>query len=489
MSIVSAPFLFLFLPAVVGVYYLIPQKKDLRLRNVFLILASLFFYTWGEPIFILLLIGMVLLTYCFGYMAYGKKGTIIGKTAVFLTVFLNLLVMIILGKQELILNFLGNFLNKDFSSYETSFPIGFTFFAFSSISYVIDIYRGHIETKCNILQASLYTCAFFRILQGPIISYRKFEKQISSRNASFDLIGEGIWRVSIGLCKKLIIADSLSLIVKRVFSLDFASLTFGDAWLGCIAYLTYLYFDLSSYADMAIGLAKLFGFSIPENFNYPYISLSVAEFWRRWHITLCVWFTEYLYYPILLGPSIRIRKFLQNHHVPAKIAKTIQTIFVPATVWLATALWHGMNINYAIWGISNCACILIEPHINPIKNKTINTIVRRCGFFIFLFLSMPLIGISSFGDTLLFYKAMFSGVLSFSDSSVSLISNYGLYLLIGVLGCFPILPHIKQKLFALTNEKQHKIWDICAGVILFILVIISLGFLFTRNSITFLYQQ
>jgi len=489
LNIVSAPFLFLFLPTVVGVYYLIPPKNDLGFRNLFLVLAGLFFYTWGEPVFVLLLIGMIFLTWIFGKMAYGKKGTRAGKTAVALTVIASLSVMLLFGKLEFILSILSQLFGKDFSAFKTELPIGFSFFVFSSVSYVVDIYRGHCKSSGSFLQTALYTSAFFKVLQGPIISYRKFEGQISERQQSFDLIGNGIWRFSIGLCKKVIIADSLSFVVKQIQASDFSALTFGDAWLGCITYLVYLYFDFSGYSDMAIGLAKLFGYSIPENFNYPYVSTSVAEFWRRFHITLCVWFTEYLYYPILLGPSIRFRKYLQRNNVHAKTAKSLQNILVTASVWIVTALWHGMNLNYAIWGVINCAGMLIEPHLKPLKNKRLNTAIRRAGFLFFLFLSMPLISTGSFKESLLFYKAMLTGSFMFSDSGLLFLKDYWLYILIGILGCFPVLPYLKKKFLLLTDAKYHRLWDICAGILLIILVFISLSFLFTRDTVYFLYQK
>jgi len=489
LSIVSAPFLFLFLPAVVGVYYLIPAKKDLRFRNIFLVLAGIVFYTWGEPVIVFLLIGMIFLTWCFGKMAYKKNGTIAGKTAVFLTVITNLFVLFVFGKLELILSFLTRLSGKDFSVFMRSLPIGFAFFVFSSISYVVDIYRDRGELSGSFFKTVLYTSAFFKVLQGPIVSYRKFESQISNRQQSFDLICEGVWRISIGLCKKLIIADSLSLMVKAIMSSDFSALSFGDAWLGCISYLVYLYFDFSGYSDMAIGLGKLFGYTIPENFNYPYISTSIADFWRRFHITLCNWFTEYLYYPVLLGPSIKYRKFLLKHKVGANTAKTLQNIFVVATVWLVTALWHGLNLNYALWGVVNCVGMLIEPHIKPIKNKSLNTAIRRAGMLIFLFLSMPLISIATFKDALMFYKAMFAGALTLSDTLIPYVANYGLYLIIGIIGCFPVLPYLKKKFFLMTNDKYHGLWDVCAGILLIILVFVSIAFLFSRETVVFLYQQ
>ncbi len=491
MQITSTPFLFLFLPAVIGIYYLIPAQKGLQLRNLFLCLAGFFFYTWGEPIFVLLLLGMIFLTWCFGKMAYKKNGTRIGKTAVFLTVAANLTVMLFFGKLSVVLSILSHLFGKDFSAFQTTLPIGFSFFVFSSVSYVVDIYRGQSNSADSFLQTVLYTSAFFRILQGPIISYRKFEGQLSDRKESFDAVGNGIRRFSVGLCKKIIIADTLSYIVNAILSSDFSGTNIyaGDAWLGCISYLVYLYFDFSGYSDMAIGLGQVFGFSIPENFNYPYISASVAEFWRRFHITLCVWFTEYVYYPVMLGPSVRFRKFLRQKSVPKPIVKTVQNIFVTASVWLITALWHGMNLNYLLWGVANCTTMLAEPYIKQIGSKRCNTIIRRVGLLFFLFLSVPLISTGSFQDALLFYRAMFTGFAAFSPAVFYYCRMYGLFLLIGVIGCFPVIPYIKKKISLFADGKYKKAWDIGSGILLFLLVLISLGYIFTRNTVEFLYQQ
>jgi len=490
LSIVSFSFLVLFLPISIGLYYITPKKNNLLFRNIILFFVSLVFYILEEPIFVFLLLGMIFLTWCFGKMAFEKKGTRTGKLAIALTIVANLFVVVIIfNKTEIIISIINQLFGRNFPEIKFDFPIGFSFFIFSSISYVVDIYRGQCKSNGTILETALYTSVFFKILQGPIISYRKFENQMSDRKESMELFSKGIWRLSVGLCKKVIIADMLYPLVHNMLSLDFSAIPLGDAWFICITYLVYLYFDFSGYSDMAIGLGKIFGFSIPENFNYPYISKSISEFWRRFHITLCVWFTEYLYYPILLGPSVRLRKFLQKRSVSSKAAKSVQNIFVLASVWLVTALWHGMNLNYAVWGLINCVGMLIEPHIKTFKNKRFNSAIRHAGMLLFLVVSMPLISINSFNDALLFYKALFFGALKMSDTIMFLAKNYGLILTIAILGCFPIVPAIKNKFIGLTNVKRRRIWDISSSIIMMALVLVSLGFIISRGTITFLYQQ
>ncbi len=489
MNIVSSPFLFLFFPIITGLYYLIPRKNGLKNRNIYIVFVSLFFYAYGEPLFIFLLLAMVAMTWLIGKLIDKKRKTVAGKSLLAFMIVMNVAMLLVLGKFNYIIAFLNELFGKELPIHLYSFPLGFSFLAFSSISYVVDIYRGQCKTSDSLLNAALYICIFFKITQGPIISYRRFESQIENRTESFELVSEGARRFSLGLGKKMIIAHNLSFIVDQILSSDISELSLPDAWLGCISYLVYLYFDFSGYSDMAIGLAKVFGFSVPENFNYPYVSTSVAEFWRRFHITLCVWFTDYLYYPIALGPSVRFRKFLLSHNVKDKTAKTIQSIFVPACVWTVTALWHGINLNYAIWGLANCSAMLVESRIKLIKNKKMDKWFRRIGFLLFLFLSMPLISTDSFENTRLFYKAMFFGKLNITPVFRLFSQAYGLFLIIGIIGCIPLLPFIKKKIISTSSLKLQRAWDILSSVLLIFILLISLAYLIKSGTSDFLYQR
>jgi len=491
MSIASTVFLFLFLPTSIVGYYLIPCKKNLMLRNMFLLLISIFFYTWGEPIFIFLFLFLIVFTWLFGRMAEKGRNKAIGKMAVFLTICLNVAVVLLFNKISLILSYMGLILGNNLSLLTTTLPIGFSFFGFYSISYVVDIYRGQCKSSKNILYTALYLSAFFKILQGPIISYHEFEPQLEARSLEKDNISKGIWRLSIGLGKKMIIAGNLAGLATAIFSSDFNTLSFADAWLGCIVYMVFMYFDFSGYSDMAIGLGQIFGFKVPENFNYPYISTSVAEYWRRWHITLCAWFRDYLYFPILLGPSIRFRKFLIRHNVNEQFAKTMQNIFVPSCVWIVTALWHGTNWNFTVWGLANSAAIIIEAKIKPLKNKKINTAVRWLGVMIFLALMKPFAYTTSLSNAGLYLKAMFlgNGIYVFSDLVRYYLRTSAPFFLIGIVGCFPIMPYIKKKLYSFNNPIFRKAWDIGAAVVLMVIVVLSIGYLFKTGTVGFLYQQ
>jgi len=476
MNIASGPFIFLFMPVALGIYYLIPHS----FRNIFLLLISLFFYAWGEPVFILLLILLILLTWLFGKLAEGNKS--IGKLMVATTVIVNVGVLLAFKYISQLLEISGLLVGEDFSFLITTLPIGMSFFCFHAISYVVDIYRGQCHTPRNILNTALYLTVFFKMLQGPIMTYREFEPQIENRHETWGDIKEGVWRFAIGFGKKMIIAANLSPITEIIFDSEIITTTMADSWIGCICFMIFLYFDFSGYSDMAIGLGRVFGFKVPENFNYPYTSTSIAEYWRRWHITLIAWFRDYLYYPILLGPSVRFRKCLLRHNVNIQVAKTMQNIFVPLCVWIVTALWHGTNWNYTIWGLVNCAAIVIEPYIRPFGNKQFNTAIRWMGTMLLLLMMVPLLCTENLNDAGHYLKTMFVGVADISTLTLYHLRANIPFLLIGAAGCFPIIPFIKRKL-------NHPVWDIIEITLMILIAILSLAYLFKSGVVWFLYQK
>jgi len=473
MNIASTPFLFLFLPAAVGIYFLIPTGNGLRLRNLFLLSASLFFYAWGEPVYIFLLLALILAVWLFGKMAEGCRSQARGRWAVALTVMVGI----------------GTLLS--FKYLKTEFPTGMSFFCFHAISYVVDIYRGQCRSQKNILNTALYLSVFYKILQGPIITFREFEPQIEHRESSWNDVGEGLWRFAIGFGKKMIIALNLQPMLTVIFTSDTSSLSMADTWLGCAAYLVFLYFDFSGYSDMAIGLGRVFGFKTPENFNYPYISTSIAEYWRRWHITLIAWFRDYLYYPILLGPSVRFRKYLLRHNVDTALAKTLQNIFVPACVWTVTALWHGTNWNFTIWGLVNCTVIVLEPYIRPLRHHHLDKFLRWAGMMVLLALMVPLINTGSPGSAAGYLKVMITEGNSFTLSPLvwSLLKECGVFLAAGVIGCFPVLPYVKRQVLSRCGDQMRRVWNVGEAVAVMAIVILSLGYLFENGTVWFMYQR
>jgi len=474
MSFASTSFLFLFLPIAVGVYFLLPRKRGLRLRNLFLLGISYFFYAWGEPLFVLLLMALTVLTWLLGRMADGRGHTRTGNMAVTLAVVMNVGALAAFAKFSL-----------------SHVPLGFSFFAFHSIAYVVDIYRGRCKAAPKLIDAALYLTVFFKMLQGPIVPYWQFEPQIESRRTTRNDFSQGIWRLAVGLVKKMVVASNLAPLSRAIFASDFSTLSLSDAWTGCLVYMIVLYVDFSGYSDMAIGLARVFGFKMPENFDYPYMSTSVGEYWRRWHITMIAWFRDYLYYPIVLGPSVRFRKFLLRHRVNERAARTLQNFFVPMCVWLVTALWHGTNWNYTIWGLANCAALVAEPHLKPLGNPAVNKVVRWFGTLFLLMLFVPLVCTDSLASAAGYFKAMAGGT---GCCALSGLVRYGLkarwlLLLVAILGSFRFYPWIKGKLCPASSPRIRAAWQLAETLGLMAAVVLAIGFLFRTGTLIFDYQQ
>lgn len=488
MSIVSTSFLFLFLPLSVCLYYLIPKSKNLYFRNLFLVIVSLLFYAWGEPYYVFLLILLMLFVRAAGKLVEGRGKTPLGRFIVFITALVGIGVIFYFKDRDRYLALIGIILHHTFSSRPEGTPIGMTFFVFFAVSYVVDIYRGKYKSPRSFLYTALYLSAFFKITQGPIIEYNLFEAQMESRPFDIDTVYKGVRRFLIGLAKKMLIASSLGGIAVWVFSEGAVEISVLSAWLGCIAYLVEIYFDFSGYTDMACGMALMFGFTLPENFNYPYVSCSVTEYWHRWHMTLIQWFRDYLYYPITLGPSVRFRKFLLRHNVKKETAKKLQNIVVPACIWIPTALWHGTNLNYILWGVLNCAVCILEMRRKPSGNSRLGKVFGWLYTILFLILTKPLVCTPDIASALKYYGTMFGTVNNpfINDTSLLLLKEYGVFLIIGIILCFPLKKIVPEKYRALFESKAYRIAE---GVLLIAISVVSAAFVIKNGSVIFIYQM
>ena len=342
----SSVFLFLFFPCTLIGYLLIRAE----LRNLFLLLASLFFYAWGEIAYALVLAGSIILNYVFGLIidrCRQRAGRAVGRLALGLGISCNLLLLLYFKYANFLLENI-NLLLIEFSLEPIQFssvhwPIGISFFTFQAISYLVDVYRRDADVQRSITNFALYIASFPKLIAGPIVRYHQVAEQIVSRTITLAGFSSGIQRLIFGLSKKLVLANPLGETADSIFSVPGHDLTTGMAWLGAICYSLQIYFDFSGYSDMAIGLGRMFGFEFPENFDYPYISQSIREFWRRWHISLSSWFRDYLYIP--LGGS-RV--------------STWRTHLNLWTVFLICGFWHGASWNFVIWGILHGACLVVE---------------------------------------------------------------------------------------------------------------------------------
>ena len=338
----SLTFVWFFLPALALVYYIAPGRK---LKNGVLLIASLIFYSWGEPRYIILVLLSILMNYLFGLAVCGCREHGGGKRAVLAAGILANLAL--LGYFKYFNFFLGLAASalghQGFTPRDIALPIGISFYTFQSISYLADTYSGAAPVQKNIFRLGLYISLFPQILSGPIVKYRELEPQIGERRESLSMHAYGIKRFVYGLVKKMVFANMFGQVADRIFDLRPEQLGTAVVWLAVILYSFQIYYDFSGYSDMAIGLGRMFGFRYQENFNYPYLSASVSEFWRRWHISLSTWFKQYLYIP--LGGN---RKGL---------ARTCLNLFL---VFLATGLWHGASMNFICWGVYYGILIVAE---------------------------------------------------------------------------------------------------------------------------------
>ena len=330
----SIIFIFFFLPLTLGLYYIIPSRY-LRARNAVLLAASLIFYSWGEPVYVLLMIYSAFLNYFCALQVKSeqrKGGT--GKKNLTFAVVMNLFILGFFKYFGFLMDTINSVTGAHIKYTALALPIGISFYTFQAMSYVIDVYRNDVPPQKNFFRFALYLSLFPQLIAGPIVRYRDVAEELENRSHSLEDFGRGAMRFVFGLGKKVILANNLGALYASVTALPDSKVTVLTYWIGIIAYTFQIYFDFSGYSDMAIGLGRMMGFHFLENFNYPYISASVTEFWRRWHMSLGSWFRDYVYIP--LGGN-RVSK-----------AKWFRNIFI---VWLLTGLWHGAAWTFILWGL------------------------------------------------------------------------------------------------------------------------------------------
>lgn len=335
----SLTFIYIFLPIVCSIYFLF--RRDLQ--NYILLIASILFYAWGEPCYLAIMLLTILINY-FGanYIDHTQK-ELHRKLILIITIFLNLSFLFYFKYFNFVLDNIHRLFKTNIEFIDVIMPIGISFYTFQALSYLIDVYRGDVKAQKDIYKLSLYICLFPQLIAGPIVKYHDIEKQLDTRNVRFEQVVYGFKRFIIGLAKKILIANTLGAVVDKIFNQPVEQLDILTTWLGAVAYSLQLFFDFSGYSDMAIGLGSVFGFKFLENFNYPYISKSITEFWHRWHISLSSWFKNYLYIP------------LGGNKVSQK-----RTYFNLLIVFLATGIWHGTSWTFIVWGLWHGLFIIFE---------------------------------------------------------------------------------------------------------------------------------
>ena len=461
----SIVFLFTFLPAVVILYYLLP----VRFRNVILLLASLVFYAWGEPVYLFLMLLSILFNYFSGLdIARNLQDKRAAKRSLVFNLIINLAVLGFFKYEGFVLDTLNGILPVHISYHALPLPIGISFYTFQILSYIIDVYRGNVKVQTNLPNFALYVTMFPQLIAGPIVQYADVDEQLASREVSRTKFGEGSMYFIRGLAKKVLLANTSGMIFTEVSGLAKGNIAVMTAWLGAFAYMFQIYFDFSGYSDMAIGLGKMFGFEFNMNFNYPYVSKSITEFWRRWHISLSSWFRDYVYIP--LGGS-RVSKI-----------KHIRNLLI---VWFLTGLWHGAAWNFVAWGLYYGVILIIEKYLlSPVLDR-LPDVVRHIYSIVLVVIGWVLFFSSSFGQAADYIRVMFgAGAHGFADreSMYLLTSNLILWLIL-IFGSTPLV-HFRYE-----HMLRSKKWNttIINSVVYVALFIVCIAYLVTETYNPFLY--
>ncbi|MDY4813016.1 MAG: MBOAT family protein [Ruminococcus sp.] len=467
MLFASTVFIFAFLPTVLLLYYVV-LKKFRTAQNILLLVASLLFYAWGEPKYVLIMILSIIVNYLFGLLVDKFRASKTkSRLVIALTVVFNLGVLYIFKYLMFTIENINSITGLHLSVPNIVLPIGISFFTFQAMSYVIDVYREKGEAQKNPLNVGLYISFFPQLIAGPIVRYETVAYQIKHREESFEKFSEGVCRFIIGLAKKVLLANTMAVVADYAFDMPNSELTVVMAWVGAIAYTFQIFFDFGGYSDMAIGLGKMFGFEFLENFNYPYISLSVSEFWRRWHMSLGTWFRDYVYFP--LGGS----------RVKSK-ARLVFNLFV---VWSLTGIWHGANWTFLCWGLMYFVLLTIEKLIGwekkyPYKMK----ILRRIYTLFFVVMGWVLFRADSIGDAGAYFATMFGGGNLIDDATIYYALNYIVYFVIAILVSTPIFKNISAKI-----NGNNPVVVAVSTVGLFVLLVVSVSYIVKGAYNPFIY--
>lgn len=446
-------FLMLFLPIVLAIYYVMPKVA----RNYVLLAASLVFYAWGEPVYVFLMIVSIILAWILGLKldkACVEKRTKAAKVYVLISTvaFMGCMSVFKIG----------------YAFWDWKLPIGISFFSFQILSYIIDLYRRTTTVQKNPFYLGTYVALFPQLIAGPIVRYQTVAEEIEERTESIDNFGSGISRFVTGLAKKVIVANSVGFIFSQIQALPIEQISTATAWISAIAYSFQIYFDFSGYSDMAIGLGKMFGFNFLENFEYPYISKSITEFWRRWHISLSSWFRDYVYIP--LGGN-RCSK-----------ARNLFNLFI---VWALTGLWHGFGWNFLAWGLYYFVLLMIEKYLLKDILKKLPAVITHIYSLFFIILGWLLFSIEDFSRFLALLKAMFGGaVAGFADSTaIFYLLNYGGLLIIAAIVSTPAL----KKLGGWLETKSSIFKNVIMPIGIWALLLLSYACLAGESFNPFLY--
>lgn len=466
----SLLFIFRFLPIVLLLYFIIPKKW----RNLFLFVASLVFYAWGEPVYVLIMLFSTVVDYNHGrlvekHLEMGDKRK--AKFYVISSMIINLLVLGFFKYTDFLIGSLNGLFATQIPLLNLSLPIGISFYTFQTMSYTVDVYRGQAKAQKDIISFGTYVALFPQLVAGPIVQYKTIAEQLMKRDENVDQFSYGIRRFVIGLGKKVLLANNIGYLWNTISAMDMSEMSVLMAWIGAIAYTFQIYFDFSGYSDMAIGLGHMFGFRFLENFNYPYESKSISEFWRRWHISLGSWFREYVYIP--LGG---------NRHGMAKQVRNL------AITWCLTGFWHGAAWNFLLWGVYYGFWIVIEKLFLLKWMEKWNTFFR-CFYTLFIVvIGWVIFAFDNMGKGFVYLKVMFGlggNGLADTDAYYYLLM-YGITFILLILASTQLPKKLANNMLLKLEDKEGVKW-ILELIFLIAITVISVAYLVNSSYNPFLY--
>ena len=459
----SSVFLIVFLPITLLAYFIVPARF-IKARNSVLLAASLVFYGWGEPKYILIMIFSIVFNYVCG-LAAGKNRS---KAVLILCVVGNLALLGYFKYTDFVLETVNRLAEAGLALPGIALPIGISFYTFQTMSYVIDVYRGKVEAQRDIITFGTYVTLFPQLIAGPIVRYSDVAVMLVGRKTNLEQIAEGVRRFIIGFGKKVLLANQIYVVWMELSAME--NLSVSAAWLGAVAFTFQIYFDFSGYSDMAIGLGKIFGFDYLENFNYPYISRSITEFWRRWHMSLSSWFKEYVYIP--LGGN---RKGLSRQLINISI------------VWILTGLWHGASWNFVMWGVYYGIILIIEK-LGLLKVlKKCPAVVGHIYSLILIVIGWVIFAVDDMGQVAAYRGMMLGSSQIFIDDAFVYFFESRIWLLIAcVIGSTP-LPKIVCSIIAEKLEDREVLLGTIETVLFMGIFALSMAFLVSGSYNPFLY--
>jgi alginate O-acetyltransferase complex protein AlgI len=460
----SISFLYYFLPTVLILYFIVPNK----FKNTVLLFSSLFFYFYGEPTYVLLMIVSAVSGYLHGLWIEKAKARGGGKLPLASSIFFSLAGLLYFKYTDFFIQNANRLLNTQIPLLKLALPIGISFYTFQILSYVIDVYRGDAKVQKNVLDFLTYVCLFPQLIAGPIVRYTTIEEELKSRKHTLEGFSEGVRRFIIGLSKKVILANTLGELGTHFSNATEKTVLF--YWIMTVSFMLQVYFDFSGYSDMAIGLGRIFGFKFLENFNYPFISKSVSEFWRRWHISLGTWFRDYVYIP-MGGNRVPVLRWFLN-------------VFV---VWFLTGFWHGAQWNFILWGLYFAVLLILEKYVFKAFLEKAPAIVQRVYTLFAVTVSFVLFNADSLEESIRNLKGMF-GLLNIPFSGIETVyylRSYGIVLLIAAIGATPLA----AKAFRRLKEKKagKYVMTFAEPVFLLAMMLLVTGHLVDGSFNPFLY--